>query len=745
MKQVGKFVPQPDRARAELSGSRASLPVAPAMEYGIDAAQRAILFLDVMRQRGNQFQKDVSEAAPHVLSYQTELVIDGRTLDRPVNYRLLRIVPPEGVQVDPGRRPFVIVDPRAGHGPGIGGFKADSEIGVALKAGHACYFVAFLRDPVPGQTIEDIALAEATFLEKVIALHPQAEGKPCVIGNCQAGWAVTMVAARRPDLFGPIILAGSPLSYWAGVRGRNPMRYSGGLLGGSWLTALSSDLGNGKFDGAWLVQNFENQNPSNTLWRKQYNLYASIDTEAPRYLAFERWWGGHVNLNADEIQSIVDELFIGNKLAAGMIQASDGTTIDLRNINSPIVVFCSEGDNITPPQQALGWILDLYKDVDDIRKHGQTIVYTIHDSVGHLGVFVSSEVARKQYGEFANNIDLIDVLPPGLYEAVFEQKTGDTAHPDLVTGEWVMRCHERTLDDLRALGGNDAADERRFATAARVSEINLGLYRTFAQPMVRTFVSKPTAEWLRQLHPLRLQYALFSDNNPWMTPFAALADGVRNSRHLVSSENPLLKLQKTLSDGIASGLDVWRRFSETVAEQTFLAIFGSPALQAAVGIDPAGTQPLRRAGRTPLHDQMVESRISELKSRIATGSVTEGVVRALIYAGRPRGAIDERAFEAIRKMRAIDCGAQQPTLAEFKAMLRDQGFLLLLDPFAAVAALPVLIPDVESRRWAMSVVRQVLNANGETSGEVALRLQHLAHLLQVGADDGSSATVSAAA
>ena len=50
----------------------------------------------------------------------------------------------------------MIVDPRAGHGPGIGGFKADSEIGVALKAGHPCYFVGFLPDPVPGQTIEDI-------------------------------------------------------------------------------------------------------------------------------------------------------------------------------------------------------------------------------------------------------------------------------------------------------------------------------------------------------------------------------------------------------------------------------------------------------------------------------------------------------------------------------------------------------------------------------------------------------------
>ena len=124
------------------------------------------------------------------------------------------------------RRPFVVVDPRAGHGPGIGGFKADSEIGVALKAGHPCYFIGFLPDPMPGQTIEDIARAEAVFLEKVIALHPEADGKPCVIGNCQAGWAVMMLAAMRPELFGPIIVAGSPLSYWAGVHGKNPMRYS---------------------------------------------------------------------------------------------------------------------------------------------------------------------------------------------------------------------------------------------------------------------------------------------------------------------------------------------------------------------------------------------------------------------------------------------------------------------------------------------------------------------------------------
>ena len=172
------------------------------------------------------------------------------------------------------------------------------------------------------------------------------------------------------------------------------------------------------------IQNFENLNPANTFWKKPYNLFSKIDTEAAHYLEFERWWGGHVNLTADEMQFIVDELFVGNKLAAGQIKSSNGTAIDLRNIRSPIVVFCSKGDNITPPQQALGWILDLYDDVDEIRSYGQTIVYSVHESVGHLGIFVSGGVARKEHGEFASNIDLIDVLPPGLYEAMFEAKIG---------------------------------------------------------------------------------------------------------------------------------------------------------------------------------------------------------------------------------------------------------------------------------------------------------------------------------
>jgi hypothetical protein len=705
---------------------------APAMEFMVDTAQRSVLFWDVMRQRGNQYREHMTETAPHVLEYEVELVMDGRKLERPVNYVLARVVPPAGVEIDTARRPFVIVDPRAGHGPGIGGFKADSEIGVAFKAGHPCYFVGFLPDPMPGQTIEDVARAEGVFLEKVIALHPDADGKPCVIGNCQAGWAVMMLAAIRPELFGPIIIAGSPLSYWAGVHGKNPMRYSGGLLGGSWLTALTGDLGHGKFDGAWLVQNFENQNPANTLWSKQYNLYSKIDTEAPRYLGFERWWGGHVNLNAEEIQFIVDELFVGNKLAAGEIKTSDGTAIDLRNIRSPIVVFCSKGDNITPPQQALGWILDLYENVDEIHSYGQTIVYTIHESVGHLGIFVSGGVAKKQHGEFSSNIDLIDALPSGLYEAVFEARGEDTASPELVTGNWVMRCEARTLDDIRALGGNDAADERRFAAAARVSDINLALYRTFAQPVVRSMVGTPLAEWMHQMHPLRLGYELFSNENPMMAFVGAAADQVRKGRKLVAGDNPFLAMQETASRQIVAALDTWRDLTEAMAERTFLAVYGSPTLQAAVGVDPASTRPLRKAPKSPLHRELLQKRIAELKAGLPAGGLRAAVIRGILYGGMPRAAIDERGAEALRRVREAHTDL---TLSAFKVLVREQYNMLLIDQAAALAAIPSMLPpDTDTRVKAFDLIRQVLAARGAFSAEESARLSEIARLF--GIDQG---------
>jgi pimeloyl-ACP methyl ester carboxylesterase len=699
-------------------------------DYWVDAWQRGVLYLDVMRRRGNQYHEHMAEKVPHVLSFKGELFADGRKLERPVNYGLVRIEPPQGMPIDRQKRPFVVVDPRAGHGPGIGGFKADSEIGVALRAGHPCYFVGFLPQPVPGQTVEDVMRAEAHFLELVARLHPEAEGKPVVIGNCQAGWQVLMTAATRPELFGPIIVAGSPLSYWAGERGRNPMRYSGGLLGGSWLTALTGDLGNGLFDGAWLVQNFENLNPANTLWTKQHDLYAKIDTEPERYLGFERYWGGYVLLEAEEMQYIVDNLFVGNQLATAGLITTDGRRIDLREIRSPIVVFCSRGDNITPPQQALGWITDLYASVDDIRAHGQTIVYCIHESVGHLGIFVSGGVARKEHEEFASNIDFIDVLPPGLYEAVITPLGEGEAGADLIGGNYLIRFLARDVEDVRAIVGTEPEDERRFAAAARLSEINLGLYRSFLQPLVRATVAEPLAEWLRWMHPLRLRYELLSDQNPVMRPLAELAEQVREQRRPAASDNALATLEAEVSRQIEAMLDGYRDLRDRWSEQVFLSLYGSPLLQALVGLRASDELPRRRPGDDPDHLDFVARRKAELLDQIAAGGLREAAIRALLYVLMPQRATDERTFNLLRRMREERGGGV--TLAAFKAALREQGFMLLLDQERAVATLPRLFEraSADEIRTTLEDLRRVTAVSGPLGAESEARLEAVARLFE---------------
>src|SRR5512143_1691180 len=323
----------------------------PWYQYATDFAQRSILFWDTLRQRGNNFVEHNRAGLPPGLHFDHEMVLDGRKLARPVNYALVRIVPPEGVRVDPTRRPYIIIDPRAGHGPGIGGFKDDSQVGVALREGHPVYFVIFFRDPEPGQTMLDVCDAEQQFVKKVRELHPRS-AKPAIVGNCQGGWAAMMLAASDPEDTGPIVINGAPMSYWGGAwqegAGDNPMRYAGGNLGGTWLASLTSDLGDGTFDGAHLVENFENLNPANTFWDKYYHLYANVDTEAPRFLEFERWWGGFFLLNREEIEWIVRNLFVGNDLWSGTVKSRAGQALDLRNIRSPIVLFASMGDNITP-------------------------------------------------------------------------------------------------------------------------------------------------------------------------------------------------------------------------------------------------------------------------------------------------------------------------------------------------------------------------------------------------------------
>lgn len=737
--------PSPESAFAPLAplapfpmGAWPPVPMPPmaqaAWEYGLDAWQRSILFLDILRRRGNETEEHERGGMPPVLVFDYEVLIDGRDLPRPVNYALLRIVPPAEHPTDMTRRPFVVMDPRAGHGPGIGGFKADSEIGNAIRTGHPCYFITFFRDPCPGQTIEDVARTEGEFLQAVAARHPDAPGRPFVVGNCQAGWALLILAAAAPDVTGPILLAGAPVAYWSGVRGKNPMRYAGGLLGGTWLSSLAADLGNGRFDGAWLVQNFEKLNPSNTLWEKLYNVYARVDTEGPRFLEFERWWGGHFLMNRGEIDWIVQNLFVGNHLTAGEVRSNDGqTVIDLRNVRSPVIVFASWGDNITPPQQALNWIPDLYANVDELVANEQTIVYCLHPSIGHLGIFVSGSVANKEHSELFCALDLIDVLPPGLYEAKIEDIAPDSPHSELIEGRYLVRFERRTIDDILALD-DGREDEQPFEVVRRVAEVNQHLYDTYASPVVRAMSNEATAQGIRAIHPSRLERSLFADGNPWMQWVAAMAPAVREARQPVSPDNPFLAMQQAVSDQIVRSLDQYRDARDAWQERMFESIYATPWLPAMLGMTATPKAPESPA-ITALRKQVADLRRREAEREIGTGTALDAFLRVLSYVTQGRSAIEERPFNLLRKLARENPPERRITLADFKDAVRRQSYIVSLDPEGAIRALPALVPEMKERRRVMVLAHRVLTVGGPLDAEWLARYREVAEVF--GTDHGN--------
>jgi len=123
------------------------------------------------------------------------------------------------------------------------------------------------------------------------------------------------------------------------------------------------------------------------------------------------------------------------------------------------VVFASRGDNITPREQALFWIADLYEDTKEIKAHGQVIVYTLHENIGHLGIFVASSVARKQHKQITSTLKTIEALAPGLYEMII-QEGADRPH---------VSFEPREISDILAIS-RDREHEKEFPTVARLSE-----------------------------------------------------------------------------------------------------------------------------------------------------------------------------------------------------------------------------------------------------------------------------------
>jgi hypothetical protein len=348
-------------------------------------------------------------------------------------------------------------------------------------------------------------------------------------------------------------------------------------------------------------------------------------------------------------------------------------------------------------------------------------VYAVHEKIGHLGIFVSGSVAKKEHQEFTSNIDLIDCLPPGLYEAVILDKTKDAANPDLISGDYICRFEKRSLEDIRKLGRNDLEDERSFAAVSRLSEITHGIYRTAVQPFVRSMVTAESAQILRELHPLRLDYELLSDQNPAMTYVASAAKWVREHRQTADASNLFWQWQEIISDGIIESLNVFRDWRDAMIEQTFFAIYSQPWLQAMLGLKGSDAVPRPNPGQDPDHLAFVERRIKELQEEMDQGGMQEAAIRAIIYIRKPEGASDERGFEMLRRIRQER--AAEMSLDEFKQIIREQYFMLLIDEDRAVETLPILLRGHEQEApECLEDIRKIVTAGGPLGEKATKRL-----------------------
>ena len=688
-----------------------------ATSYSKDFVRRLILTTDIIRQRADSDAVHEQADCPPVLTYDYKIILDGRKLQHPVNYLLLKITPPTGVEIKEWKRPYMIIDPRAGHGAGIGGFKADSQVGVALNDGHPVYFVVFRPHPEKGQTLADVMRAEATFAKEISRLHPNAP-KPIIVGNCQGGWATMVMAAANPDITGPLVINGAPLSYWSGRIGENPMRYNGGLLGGLASVLLLSDLGNGQFDGANLVSNFELLNPSRNFFGKYYDLFDDPENGQDRFLEFERWWGGYHFMNEAEIRWIVEQLFVGNKLARGEAYIERGRRLDIKAIRSPIIVFASWGDNITPPQQALNWIPDTYADEREIKICGQRIIYMVHDKVGHLGIFVSSTIAKREHTEVTSTMKTIEALAPGLYEMQIENEYGEG-----IDKKFSVSFTERRMSDILYLHNNNRKDEHQFAAVARMSELNADLYDLFMRPLIQSIVTQETAKLYRSMHPVRMQRGVFSSKNPAMGWVPMIAETLRKDATKIIDDNIFKITERLWAENISHTLNIWRDIRDACYETSFLCLYGSPYMR--------WVGRFNDFGRT--HKDADELRnLPQVRAallNIDRGGLAEAVIRMLLLLSEARGSVRRDRLERSAKMLTVDEPFRSLGAQRRGEIINEQSIIIEFEPEKAVQTLTALVRSETEKQKAVLAVEYVAGSIDEMEPHTFKMLQKIRNTL----------------
>jgi hypothetical protein len=394
-------------------------------------------------------------------------------------------------------------------------------------------------------------------------------------------------------------------------------------------------------------------------------------------------------MGREEIKWIVENLFVGNNLSAGDAEWSEGRAFDLRAIRSPIILFASLGDNITPPQQAFNWVADLYPTTEALKANGQVIVGLMHKSVGHLGIFVSGQVARREHAQIVDLIEYIEHLPPGLYGMqVEEQRANGSVRYDVV-------LTERRVEDLHQLQKYGRRDEEPFEAVEATSDALASVYETFIHPVLAAAVTPAGAKAARALNPQRAQRWALSDLNPFLWPLKGMADLARANRAPRDNEGPSAMTERWLAAMTSASWDLYRDLRDAAVENTFFRTYAPASLVATA--EDKGPREMIDAKGTAL--------VKEALSRIAEGDRTSGIVRTallLIKAGTGQRRLS--AMKRVRELVGRDAGLLDMPADAAREIIREQSYIVDLEPEQALATLPRLLKTREDRRLTLDLL-----------------------------------------
>jgi polyhydroxyalkanoate synthase subunit PhaC len=276
----------------------------------------------------------------------------------------------------------VIVSPFALHDAQIADLAPGHSIVAALRD-HGCarlYLVEWksATQATRRHGVDDLLAALNVALDDI--------GAPVdLVGLCQGGWLSLVYAGRFPAKVRRLVVVGAPVDVRAAPSALSePVdRTSDAAL----ITLV--DSGGGAVRGAQMTHLWPREADEEARLAAALEIDPRDDAAQETLAAFRAWDRRVVDLPGPYFCEVFRQLYRENALATGGFQAL-GRTVDLRELDQPLLLLVGETDAIAPPPQALA-----------VRALVSGPVETLSAPCGHLALFLGRRTLAQQWPRVA--------------------------------------------------------------------------------------------------------------------------------------------------------------------------------------------------------------------------------------------------------------------------------------------------------------------------------------------------------